>query len=397
MRFSFLIILLVGLVSCFDGHDSIMAPPVAMGSEEPYLEATDYGLVLSWLEPIDGDIHLRYSIYKEPRWSEPKSIARGTNWFVNWADFPAVISNGDKLFAHYLEMSGEHTYDYDIMYTISHDRGDTWSDAIKLHSDSIRGEHGFVSGIPYKDGFAVTWLDGRYTSNENPRMSLRGGIIDSSGLVVEDYELDSMTCDCCQTATVLGAQGPMVFYRDRTVEEVRDIKHVGFSQNGAGSPAILHDDQWQINACPVNGPAVAGLGNDIAVAWYSGKDSQFDIKLKISSDGGINFGEPIYVDGPESFGRMDLQIVNNIIYLTYMTDKDNGAAIMLAKYDFTGKLIAKLPLATVSPDRGTGFPRTAIWNNKLVVAWTDLESARLKLLTVPLTDNSLAANYQQQY
>jgi hypothetical protein len=80
-----------------------------------------------------------------------------------------------------------------------------------------------------------------------------------------------------------------------------------------------------------------------------------------------------------------------------MTDKDNGAAIMLAKYDLTGKLIAKVPLASVRPDRGTGFPRTAIWNNKLVVAWTDLEEARLRLLTVPLTDNTLSANFQQRF
>ena len=223
MKNSYWLILLVGLSSCIDGRDSLEEPPVGIGSEESFLLATDYGLALSWMEPIDGDIHLRYAVYNGQIWSEPKSVAWGTNWFVNWADFPALIGNDDKLFTHFLQMSGENTYDYDIMYSISNDRGLNWSTPAKLHKDTVRGEHGFVSGIPYNDGFAVTWLDGRYTKEENPKMSLRGAMIDKDGQVSVDLELDSMTCDCCQTAMALGNQGPMVFYRDRTEDEIRDI------------------------------------------------------------------------------------------------------------------------------------------------------------------------------
>ncbi len=126
-------------------------------------------------------------------------------------------------------------------------------------------------------------------------MSLRGAIIDPAGGVSLDVELDSMTCDCCQTAMALGNQGPTVFYRDRTAEEIRDIKQVSFSESGITDPVSLHDDGWQIKACPVNGPAVSGNGKNMAVAWYSGKDGNFEVKLKVSGDNGRTFNEPIIV------------------------------------------------------------------------------------------------------
>ena len=97
MKNSYLLILLVGLSSCINGHDSLLEPPVGLGAEEPFLLATDYGLALSWIEPIDGDIHLRYAIYNGQVWSEPKSVARGTNWCVNWADFPALIGQSEDI------------------------------------------------------------------------------------------------------------------------------------------------------------------------------------------------------------------------------------------------------------------------------------------------------------
>jgi len=394
MKYGYLFILLVGLISCFDGHDSLQEPPVGIGSEEPFLLTTDHGIYLSWMEPIEGDIHLRYSVYSTNRWSEPKTIAKGSNWFVNWADFPALINNDDKLIAHFLEMSGTNTYDYDIMYTISNDRGKHWSEPVKLNSDTIKGEHGFVSGIPYKDGFALTWLDGRYTKGENPRMSLRGALIGADGLVSSAYELDSMTCDCCQTAMVMGAEQPLVFYRDRTVAEVRDISFVTLGEESA-VPRRLHDDLWEINACPVNGPAVDRDGQTIGVAWYAGKESNYEVKLKISNDAGKTFGPPIKVDGPQSFGRVDVKLANDIIYITYLTRKDEEGSIVLATYDFDGSLRSKLPLATVSLDRGTGFPRTAIWQNKLLISWTDVEEKRVKLLSVPLSSNSRSASMQR--
>ena len=40
---------------------------------------------------------LNFSQFKNGRWVEPKKIASGSDWFVNWADFPAHSINGNLI------------------------------------------------------------------------------------------------------------------------------------------------------------------------------------------------------------------------------------------------------------------------------------------------------------
>ena len=385
MRNTIIIFLLAGFISCIEQNNNITNPPVGPGSQQPAILTTDYGMVLSWMEPIDGDIHLRFSTFNGVIWSDPINIAQGSNWFVNWADFPALISNGDKLFAHFMQISGESTYDYDIMYTVSSDRGATWLPPRKLHADTIKGEHGFLSGSAFEDGFVVSWLDGRYTKTENGAMSIRGAVINGAGEVTRAMEIDNRTCDCCQTTLTNVGGKPMVFYRDRSENEVRDIYYSALLDSGWIEPQVLHDDNWEINACPVNGPVTLSNDDHVAVGWFTGAEANYEVKLKISADSGESFGEVILVDGPDAFGRLDIEIDEEHIYLTYLTRKELKASLMLAVYNMAGELVEKKSMATINPDRGTGFPRITAWSGRLVIAWTDLELNQVNLLAYSIS------------
>jgi hypothetical protein len=81
--------------------------------------------------------------------------------------------------------------------------------------------------------------------------------------------LDRRNCDCCQVAATRTARGPVVAYRDRTEDEVRDIAVVRRVNGAWTEPAIVHDDHWQIAACPVNGPALASRGDTVVIAWFT--------------------------------------------------------------------------------------------------------------------------------
>ena len=80
--------------------------------------------ILSWIEK-DGDDHvLKWSRHADGSFSEAREIARGHNWFANWADTPAVHVRADGvLIAHWLEKSAESTYAYDIRLAHSRDGG----------------------------------------------------------------------------------------------------------------------------------------------------------------------------------------------------------------------------------------------------------------------------------
>lgn len=394
MRSAVIVFLLVLAWGC-KKDSNLIDPPIQVVSGQSALVNTEYGLVLSWQEAHDGDIQLRMSTYNGTEWSTPNIIAKGDNWFVNWADFPAIVANGDNLFAHFLQMAGETTYDYDIMFTLSADRGSTWSMPQKLHSDSISAEHGFVSAIPFDDGFYVSWLDGRNTKKEDGAMSLRAAYLDMNGGINYEAEIDHKTCDCCQTAMANVQGTPYVTYRDRSDAEVRDIYYAKSLENKWQEPVNLNKDNWEINGCPVNGPTITSDDQNMAIAWFTGANGVMNVNLIVSNDAGANFGEAILVSGPDALGRVDIEMVDGIIYLTYMTNVDNITQIMLSQFEYSGNLISTEVLTTVSSDRGTGFPRSAIWDNNLVVTWTDTKENKVRVLQYPLESNLTASHTKQ--
>jgi len=117
--------------------------------------ASDGRVFVSWLEPATPKGHvLRFSMRGPQGWSAPKTIARGTNWFANPADFPSmsVLADG-TLAATWLVMSGgDDSEAYDINLAFSKDGGTTWTKPVLPHLDRKKREHGFLSLAPSADG-----------------------------------------------------------------------------------------------------------------------------------------------------------------------------------------------------------------------------------------------------
>ena len=63
-------------------------------------------------------------------------------------------------------------------------------------------------------------------------------------------------------------------FRDRTEKEIRD-NVVSRLENGKWSESTpLHDDNWGVYACPVNGPALSARGREVVAAWFTVKNDQ---------------------------------------------------------------------------------------------------------------------------
>ena len=390
MRIFISIATLVWLAACGNSRLPLTEPPVAKGSQEPALIATDKGLILSWMEPQDGDILLRMAVY-DKGWSGPQTIARGYDWFVNWADFPAITANGEKLFAYFLKKTSQDHLAYDIMYTVSPDFGQTWSKPQRLHQDTTATEHGFVSAVPYKDGFYVSWLDGRNTRGMSGNFALMGVAVGSDGTPGEEVVIDDNTCTCCQTSMALVNGVPWVFYRNRTEEEIRDIYYSSLTDSSWRVPQSLNADNWHIAGCPVNGPRAVAADDHLAVAWFTGADHENKVKLKISADSGQTFGEEIFVEEDSPIGRVDVQMDTARVYVTYLKNAGSTANLILKTYDFAGSLLNTQIIAGMRAGRATGFPRFAIREGILVFTWTDVETLSVKITGYPVDGNSIIA------
>lgn len=382
-----------------DGTSAIrpLAPPAAAGSGEPNLAVGPDGRVyLSWLEPAADSAHaLRFSVLEGDAWSPPRTVASGRDWFVNWADFPSLaVLPGNRLAAHWLQRSGTSTYAYDVRVAVSPDGGATWSDPVVPHTDGTQTEHGFVSMWPAGgDSVALVWLDGRKTGasaegEHNPasEMTLRYTTVGPDGRAAPDREVDGRVCDCCQTGMAMTSTGPIVVYRDRSPDEVRDI-YVSRRVNGAwteGRP--VHADGWVMPACPVNGPQADADGQRVAVAWFTAADSTPAVKVAFSTDGGATFGAPARIDGGNPDGRVDVQLLpDGAALVSWLERTGQAAEVRIRRVGPDGRMGEPRTLAASASTRSTGFPRMVRAGDQVVFAWTGpgtpstLHAARLAL------------------
>jgi hypothetical protein len=336
--------------------------------------------LMSWVEKVDDSTtQLKYARLINGEWNEPQLILQGRDWFINWADFPAIAENNGHLISHVLKKSSKETFSYDVRLNVLAKGDSQWATDIQLHSDATKTEHGFVTTLPYKeDSFFITWLDGRNTSSSshddhNGAMTIRAAEVSSKGTVSNEALLDDRTCDCCQTTASITTNGPVVIYRDRSEEEVRDMSIVRLVNGEWTTPKSIYNDNWQIKGCPVNGPKSAAIANNLVVAWFTAANIEAKVKVVFSSDGGESFEEPIRIGKSNVMGRVDIALIDseNAI-VSWMETIDEEAQIMGVKVHKSGKIAIPVIISRLDASRKTGFPQMELVGDKVHFAWTEL-------------------------
>lgn len=354
--------------------------PAAAGSRFPHLARAGNGAVMSWLEPADGGgFALRYARLEAGRWSGPATVSAGVDWFINWADFPSVVpAQGGLWSAHWLQQKPGSVYSYDVRIASSTDGGRTWSQPFSPHDDGTPTEHGFVTLLPVGDSLRAVWLDGRHTSGEHEHsggsggaMTLRSALLGPDGRQQgTDEELDGRVCDCCQTDAAMTREGPVVVYRDRSAGEVRDIAVVRRTAESWSQPVHIADDGWHIDACPVNGPAIDALGDEVAVAWFTAPDRP-RVRLAFSVDGGRTFGAPLDVATGKVIGRVDTVLLDDgRAAVSWLADAPDGAEIRVQVFNRRGPAGRSMTVARTDVGRPSGFPQMLLTEGGLLFAWT---------------------------
>ncbi len=370
--------------------------PAGDNTSLPRLFTDNTGTVfLSWVENKDDSTLLFYSSLTNDKWTEPKLISKSDSWFVNWADFPSVIAkNGKAVAAHWLQKVPGGTYAYDVNIASS---ADNWKTVLTPHNDNTPTEHGFVSLTPVSDStFLGIWLDGRNTvnagghgnhsSNLTSAMTLRSALIDNDLNILKSFLIDESVCDCCGTASVKTQNGYITAYRNRTENEVRDIYISRFTEGNWEKPSLVHNDNWVIAACPVNGPSIAAKGQTVAVAWYTGANDISRVKVAFSDDEGNSFQKPVILDNGNPLGRVDVEFLSKKELLVSWMErnmKDRSKAFFKAKrLSIEGEIKQEFEFSLMESSRKSGFPQISSYKNTIIAAWTDLSdpaSSKIKI------------------
>lgn len=371
-----------------------LSAPAAAGASDPHLVSDGKGRSwLSWLEPgAAGSTKFRVArVEAGGVQGDGTTIAEGTNFFVNWADVPAIFrAPSGTLVAHWLERRGTSRGAYDIKLAASVDGGVRWKPAGSPHRDGVEAEHGFVSFFmkPGSSDIGLIWLDGRRMAGashdahggdmatELRATSLTVGTGAAASLGAEAV-VDPRVCDCCSTSAAPTADGVIVAYRDRSDTEVRDISVSRFDGKTWSAPATVNADNWEINACPVNGPVVTANGKTVAVVWYTQGGGTPHTRLAFSRDGGRTFGAPIQLDKGTAFGRLAMAMPSaTTLLVAYVERNGEDTALWVRQAGVDGTLQPPVRVAPVSSERATGFPRLVVDGSRAIVAWTEAKSGK---------------------
>ncbi len=395
------------LAAGFDVRDWPM-PSVAGKAAQPDLSITPHGeALLAWVERRnDGTPALKYSRTSidatgrsrgPDEWQAPRTIAEGSDWFVNWADTPHLLALDDgTLWAHWLQRNGSGVYDYGIALTRSADGGTTWSEPIRIEPPGAKNDYGFVAMWPHAPGtLGIAWLDSRQKSagadhhahdgHAGGAMMLRAAVFDANGNRTVEWPLDRSTCDCCTTAAALTARGPVLAYRGRSEGEIRDIRLVRFDGDRWSEPKDVHADGWKFAGCPVNGPAVAARGNMVWVAWYTEAEGKPSLRIARSIDAGDRFDPARHVaDGEGLLGRAALALEGNTLWLAWLAERAggrDGQQLWLARIDArSGAVESKQVVAELAArGRATGLPRLLARDGEAHLVITDFSDGQTRL------------------
>lgn len=389
--------------------------PAPAGASQPDLSVSPQGdVLLSWVEKETAQPRLRFARFAAGRWSEPLTIA-SDEWFGNTSDTPHLRATPDgALWAQWLRKSTVEGHARDVVLARSGDGGVTWSRPVLVNQDATPTEHGFVSMWAVgADRLGMAWLDGRHRTAGHGKHDktdkhamhrkhaaqpepgahaegdapanmtmLRSAVFDAALQRSGETAVDTSACDCCQTDTAATPDGPLVVYRDRTAQEVRDIAVTRLRDGAWTAPRIVHADGWTMPACPVNGPAVASTGANVSVGWYTAVGDVATIRAAVSTDAGDRFGAPLEIDrGPAILGRVDVAVDAQGTWLTWLREEQAGQTLWLARIAQDGSRIEQRQrIASLQGrGRGTGVPKALIQDGRLHVVWTDVADGAPRL------------------
>src|SRR5690606_38571382 len=145
---------------------------------------------------------------------------------------------------------------------------------------------------------------------------------------------------------------------------------------------VLGPDDWRIEGCPVNGPAVTARGDAVVAAWFTAPDGRPRVRLARSSDGGATFGEAVDIDRDGAFGYVDVELADDgdAIVSWWRRGGQGGIELAIRRVGADGVLGEPHAVATATVAQPLDMPQLEITGDSAMLAWTDPDDERVRTI-----------------
>lgn len=351
--------------------------PAAAGSSVPRVVARKEGLLLSWVESSAKGKAFRFSVLTAGRWSQPRTVADSAAVLAASSSEPGVLQlPGGDLVAQWLTQAPGKEANH-IVVAVSHDGGGTWSKPVIPYRNSTPGEHMYVSLFPWPAGGAgVVWLDPR----GGEKTLLMQTTIDRNGVLGPERTVDSDVCSCCPTSGVMTAAGPLLLYRGRSNDNVRDMQVTGLQNAAWQTPHAVHADGWKLNGCPTNSGGLSASGSNVTAVWFTGAPSK-RVLLANSQNSGKAFGQPVVIDAQSPVGRAAVTTdAKGSALVAWFGSSAGKTTLFAARVSGGGAPEKALTIATSTSAAKLGFPSIASNGDTALLTWTENNGSSTSLV-----------------
>jgi hypothetical protein len=384
---------LTGILIQAQAQVRLTDPPALKDSGMAHLTTDSKGnAYLSWIDPLtEGGHALRYVRWMGSGWSGPDTIVKGRNWFINWADIPALAVTQDGSFlAHWLTRTeGSGVYGYGIRVVRKAPGASAWKEIFGANLSDKTDYAGFLSFVVTGDRAGAVYLapppaaarvtavshnheSGDGSGEVEHRKTLRYVAFTAGGAVATDREIDADTCSCCQTTLVSTPKGLLAAYRDHAPGEIRDISVVRLVNGAWTEPKPLNRDGWKINGCPTEGPSAAATAEHVGIAWLTRAQDKPRIQMSLSNNSGQDFGAPQRIDDGNPYGHPAVAVFDRNSFLAVWIERTpKGADLRLRRVWMDGAKSASVRIRGVAAARSTGLPKVAVTGDQILLVWRD--------------------------
>jgi hypothetical protein len=295
-----------GRISVARSHDlgHSFSDPVAVNSQAVQLD-TGPDERPKIVVDADGRIHIAYATFKDAAYNGEVFVSRSTDGGASFAPPQPITPDtaSQRFEAIAFDPAGR-------LFA-------AWLD--KRNAVAVRTEGKSYVGA----ALAFAWSDD-------------AGMTFSAARIARDN-----TCECCRLGVAFAGTGrPVVVFRNVFGDHVRDHAITTFMDHETPGPTYrVSDDNWQIDACPHQGPSLAiSADGTYHVVWFTGGTVRKGAFYARSFDGGRTFSAPMPLAGKDrSPSRPYVLTVGNDVWLAWkefdgrqtnvetMVSHDNGA------------------------------------------------------------------------
>jgi hypothetical protein len=281
-----------------------------------------------------------------------------------------------------------------VFYTRSEDGGRTFARPAPITADAESQRFQTIAFDPAGSLFAA-WLDKRNRAPARERgekylgAALAFAWSNDHGATFSQTQLaQDNTCECCRLGVAFAGPGrPVVLFRNIFEGSIRDHAITTFANPTTPGPIYrVSVDDWEIEACPHQGPSLAVAPNgDYHATWYTNGRARKGLFYAHSSDGGRTFSSPMPIGNEDRAPeRPSVSAVANTVWLVWKEFDGTKTTVQLMASRDGGNTWSQ-PKAVAETADASDHPLLVTNGSRAFLSWqTNREGYRL----IPIGESS---------